>query len=272
MLFKQNLHTHNDYCDGRGTLEEFALAAIEQGLDTLGYSCHAYQFFSPKYTISEEDTVKYKVEISELKKKYDGRIRLLAGLEVDMLARPDVSGLDYTIGSSHFIKVGDEYIEFDKKVEIFTEILNNYFEGDMTKFLKHYFEEISKISSHGKFDIVGHFDLVTRHCESDTPFFDKNSKAYLDLAFEAIREIVKDIRIFEVNVGAFSYGTRSFPYPDIPIIKELKRIGASVTITNDAHDPSKLSGGLDKGIEIIKACGFDEVMVYTDHGFDGMKI
>lgn len=41
MLYRQNLHTHNRYCDGSGTLEDFAQAAIAAGLDTLGYSCHA---------------------------------------------------------------------------------------------------------------------------------------------------------------------------------------------------------------------------------------
>lgn len=271
MQYRQNLHTHNHYCDGRGTLEEFVQQALEFGMDTLGFSCHAYQYFSPRYTISPEDTVAYKAEITRLKEKYAGRIRLLAGLEIDMYARPDVSGLDYAIGSSHFLRFGDEFVEFDKKASIFQEILNQYFDGDIWAFLRKYFEDISRLSSHGKFDIVGHFDLVTRHCESE-PFFDPTDKRYRDLALEAVHTIAKDIPIFEVNVGNFAYGTRSYPYPQSFIIKELKNIGASVIITNDAHSPDKLTGGLDKGIEIIKACGFTEVMVMTDHGFDGMKI
>lgn len=271
MLYRQNLHTHNHYCDGNGTLEEFTQAAIEAGLDTLGFSCHAYQFFSPVYTISPEDTVRYKAEIARLKEKYAHKIRLLAGLEIDMYARPDITGLDYTIGSSHFLRFGDQYVEFDKKASIFREILNQYFDGDIWKFLQKYFEDLSKLSSHGTFDIVGHFDLVTRHCESE-PFFDMNDKAYRDLALEAVHTIAKDIPLFEVNVGAFAYGTRSYPYPNPFVIRELKAIGASVIITNDAHSPDKLTSGLDRGIELIKACGFDEVMIMTDHGFDGMKI
>lgn len=272
MQYRQNLHTHNQYCDGQGTLEEIALAAIDLGLDTLGYSCHAYQYFSPKYTISPEDTVTYKAEIAALKEKYADRIRLLAGLEIDMYARPDTSGLDYTIGSSHFLKFGDhEFVEFDKKASIFQEILNQYFDGDIWAFLRKYFEDFSKLSSHGRFDIVGHFDLVTRHCETE-PFFDSSDKAYRALALEAVHTIAKDIPIFEVNVGCFAYNTRKTPYPAPFIIKELKQIGASVIITNDAHSKDKLTGGLEKGIEIIKACGFNEVMVMTDHGFDGMKI
>jgi len=271
MLYTQNLHTHNHYCDGSGTLEAFAQAAIAQGLDTLGYSCHAYQYFSPVYTISPEDTVTYKAEISALKEKYADRIRLLAGLEIDMYARPDTSGLDYTIGSSHFLRFGDTFVEFDKKPSIFREILEQYFDGDIWAFLRKYFEDFSQLSSHGKFDIVGHFDLVTRHCESE-PFFDMHSKAYQDLALEAVRTIARDIPLFEVNVGAFAYGTRSYPYPHPFVIRELKNIGASVIITNDAHSPDKLTGGLDRGIALLKDCGFDEVMIMTDHGFDGMKI
>ncbi len=272
MLYTQNLHTHNSYCDGRGTLREFTLAAIEQGLTALGFSCHSYQYFSPVYTISEEDTVKYKAEIAELKKEFEGKIKLYAGLEVDMLSRPDVSGLDYTIGSSHWMKLGDDFVEFDKKIEIFTEILDKYFDGNIWAFLEKYYDEMSKLSSHGKFDIVGHFDLVCRHCESESPFFKRDDKRHLDLAFEAVHTIAKDIRIFEVNVGCFAYGTRSIPYPMPEIIKEIKNVGASVIITNDAHDPSKLTGGLDRGVELVKACGFDEVMIISDDGFKGMKI
>ena len=271
MLYRQNLHTHNCYCDGRGTLEDFALAAIAGGLDTLGYSCHAYQYFSPVYTISPEDTVKYKAEIAQLKEKYADKIRLLAGLEIDMYARPDTTGLDYTIGSSHFFKFGDAFVEFDKKASIVREILDKYFDGDAMKFVEKYFADFSQLSSHGKFDIVGHFDIVARHCETE-PFFLSTDKAYRNYALEAVHTIAKDIPIFEVNVGCVAYGSRRTPYPDPFIIKELKAIGASVILTNDAHDPDKLTGGFDMGIELIKSCGFDEVMVITDHGFDGMKI
>ena len=271
MLYKQNLHTHNHYCDGRDTLEDMVLAAIDFGMDTLGFSCHAYQYFSPVYTISPEDTVQYKAEIAALKEKYADRIRLLAGLEIDMYARPDTSGLDYTIGSSHFLRFGDEFVEFDKKASMFRQILNKYFDGDAMKFLRKYYEDFAGLSKHGKFDIVGHFDLVTRHCETE-PFFDNTTKEYQALALEAVHAIAKDIPIFEVNVGCFAYGTRKTPYPAPFIIKELKKIGASVIITNDAHSSDKLIGGLDQGVELVKACGFDEVMVMTDHGFDGMKI
>ena len=271
MLYKQNLHTHNHYCDGRGTLEDFILAAIDSGLDTLGFSCHAYQYFSPKYTISPENTVLYKKEISALKEKYAGRIRLLAGLEIDMYARPDTTGLDYTIGSSHFMKFGEEFVEFDKKASIFREILNTWFDGDIWAFLRKYYEDFSQLSSHGKFDIVGHYDLVTRHCETE-PFFDCTDKRYMDLAVEALRTIVKDVPVFEVNVGCFAYGTRNTPYPAPFLLKELKAAGGSVIITNDAHDPDKLTGGLDRGIAYIKSCGFEEVLVMTDTGFAGMKL
>ena len=272
MLYRQNLHTHNHYCDGRGTLEEFVIAAIDQGLEALGFSCHSYQYFSPVYTISEENTAKYKAEIAELKKKYEGKIKLYAGLEVEMLSRPDVSGLDYTIGSSHWMKMGEDFIEFDKRYDIFEGLLNKYFDGNIWAFLEKYFDEFSKLSTHGRFDIVGHFDLVTRHCESDKPFFRRDEKRYLDLAKEAIHNIVKDVRIFELNVGNFAYGTKDIPYPEPELLREVRLAGGAVIITNDAHDPDKLSGGLDRGVEIAKACGFDEVMIIGENGFKGMKI
>lgn len=82
MIYKQNLHTHKHYCDGMGTLEEFVLQAIDFGLDTLGFSCHAYQYFSPIHTISEENTVKYKAEIAELKRSMRAKSGFLQGLKL----------------------------------------------------------------------------------------------------------------------------------------------------------------------------------------------
>ena len=54
--YKQNLHTHTTYCDGKDTPEQVVLKAIEKGFNSIGFSGHApnnYSGFSYKRTIPE---------------------------------------------------------------------------------------------------------------------------------------------------------------------------------------------------------------------------
>ena len=41
-MFKQNLHTHSLYCDGKDTIEEMVQEAISRNFDVLGFSGHGY--------------------------------------------------------------------------------------------------------------------------------------------------------------------------------------------------------------------------------------
>jgi len=269
---KQNLHTHTVYCDGANTAEEFVVKAIELGYEGIGFSSHSYQYFSPKYTMLEEPALQYKAEVNALKEKYRDKLNIFCGLECDMYSTCITDGYDYLIGSSHFMRVGDDIFEFDKKAEIFKELLQKYFDGDMMAFNRKYYEDFADLKKHGNYDIVGHFDLVTRHCET-TPFFDEHAKEYQDLALECVHTLSKDFKIFEINSGIMSYKTRSVPYPAPYIIKELKTLGCGIVLSSDAHNLWAMDNWYyDETLELVKSCGFDEIMLLTNDGFKGVKI
>ena len=64
MKLTQNLHTHSTFCDGKNSLEENVISAIEQGLNTIGFSSH----YPPNHdtaSIKEEN-----VEYNRLLKEY----------------------------------------------------------------------------------------------------------------------------------------------------------------------------------------------------------
>jgi histidinol-phosphatase (PHP family) len=87
--FKQNLHTHTTYCDGKHTPRELVEFAVQKGFDSLGFSEHSYMYFSPERSMSLEDTPKYKEEIKNLKKEYKDRISIFCGMEVEMYSKID---------------------------------------------------------------------------------------------------------------------------------------------------------------------------------------
>ena len=114
MKYLQNLHTHSTYCDGKDTLEEMLLSAIEQGFDSVGFSGHSYMHYSPSHSMSIEGTEAYKKEVAFLKEKYKDKLDIFCGLEVDMYSEIDLSGYDYLLGAVHYLKKDGEYLGFDR--------------------------------------------------------------------------------------------------------------------------------------------------------------
>ena len=269
--YLQNLHTHSTYCDGADRPEEMIERAFELGFDTIGFSGHSYMYFSPLIGMTPEATEAYKRELRELKAKYADRIRVLCGLEFEMLSQVPLTGYDYLIGSCHYLKIGDEIVGIDRKADEVKRVIDTYYGGDGLRCAQAYYEMFSHLHEYGDFDIVGHFDLITKNCEK-ADLFDVDSPGYRKAALDCLHELSKHFRLFEVNTGAIARGYRTTPYPAPFLLKEMKRIGCSVLISSDCHDRRKLDIGFDQAMQLIADCGFDEVIVYTDRGFEGVKI
>lgn len=262
----QNLHTHTTYCDGKDTPEEMVLAAYQKGFDSIGFSGHASKTLNLSWTMTAEGTESYKQELASLKKKYADKINIYCGLEFDMYSKADLSGYDYLIGSVHCLSIGDEVIAFDDSAETTRSNVKKYYNGNGEAYAKAYYETLAKLPEYGSFDIIGHFDLVTKFCEMAS-FFDINSKAYRMAAVEAAEALAGKIPYFEVNTGAMARGYRTTPYPDFFLLKELKRLGFGAIISSDCHDSAYLDCGFKQARELLKECGFREQFILTKTGF-----
>lgn len=101
-----DLHVHSDWTDGRASLEQMALAARDYGLDYLCFCDHS-QSLAMTGGLNPERLFAQIAEIRRLDARIEG-IRLLAGIEVDILADgrldlPDevLSRLDFVTASIH---------------------------------------------------------------------------------------------------------------------------------------------------------------------------
>lgn len=270
-MFLQNLHTHSQFCDGADTPEELILSALEKGFSSIGFSGHSYMSYSPFFVQMGDNTQAYKEKISELKERYRDQIEIYLGLEVDMYSGPDMMGYDYLIGAVHYLKLGDEYVGFDRgECEVET-IINQSFGGDGMQYAKRYYQTLAQLPQYGSFDIIGHFDLITKHCEN-RQFFDMMSKEYLHAVFEAADALSGKIPFFEVNTGAMARGYRTSPYPDLAILKYLKERGFGAVITSDCHDKNKLDYQFSMARELLKAGGFTEQYVLKDSEFTAIPV
>ncbi len=267
----QNLHTHSTYCDGKNSPEEMISFALAKGFDSIGFSGHSYMSFSPSYSMSPEGTEEYKKEITELKNKYSGQIELFLGLELEMYSETDLSGYDYLIGSLHYFKFGDEYVGFDRSADEVRRVIDVYFGGDGMAFAKKYYEKLCCLPEYGNFDILGHFDLITKNIEK-AKLFDIESAEYKKAAVEAIDSLSGKIPFFEVNTGAISRGYRTSPYPTLDLIKEFKARGFGAVISSDCHDGRYLDCAFEDARELLLASGFKERYILTKNGFTAVEV
>lgn len=260
---KQNLHTHTIYCDGKNTVEEMILAACEKGFQSIGFSSHS---FMQGRTLPQQLIYDYKAEIAFMKKKYANQIEVFCGLECEMLGETELTGFDYLIGAVHYFRFGEEFVSFDRDLEDVQSMIKQYFDGDGMAYAKAYYQELSKLPQYGEFDIIAHFDLITKFSEKAS-LLDETSKEYRWAAIEAAEALAGKIPYFEVNTGALTRGYRTSPYPNIFLLQELKRLGFGAIISTDCHDARFLDYKYQEAVELLKRCGFKERFILTKNGF-----
>ena len=268
---KQNLHTHTTFCDGKNTPEEMVQKALSLGFESIGFSGHSYMHFSPDYSMSLKGTEDYKKEILALKKKYAGQIDVFLGLEFEMYSEVELSGYEYLIGSLHYFKFGDSYAGFDRKADEVQRVINEHFGGDGLAFARKYYEKLCELPDYGKFDILGHFDLITKNIEK-CHLFDIDSPEYKKAAVSAIDALSGMIPFFEVNTGAISRGYRTSPYPTLDLIKEFRSRGFGAVISSDCHNGKDLDCGFENARELLRAGGFGERYILTNDGWRAVEI
>ena len=272
MICKQNLHTHTNYTDGKDEPEELVLEAIKRGFSSIGFSEHSFMYFSdfqPQLTLDKMPN--YIKELNQLKVKYQDMIDIFCGLEYDLFSKVPTDDLDYVIGSVHYLKFGNEILGFDHNLEQTQNYINNNFGADGLKFAKKYFETVITLPEKADFDIIGHFDIISKNNEKGH-FLDTSSKEYLNWGYEAIHALKGKIPLFEVNTGAIARGYRTTPFPQPEFLKEFKKCGFGAVITSDCHDKNFLDCHFNEVRELLLSCGFKTNWILTDNGFKEVNI
>lgn len=283
--YKQNLHTHTVYCDGKNTPEEIIKEAIAAGFDSIGFSGHAYTGCDESYCMSREETKKYREEIISLRKKYADRIKIYLGIEQDAFSDPIDYPWDYIIGSVHYVLVNDIFIPVDDSREELVKNILQYYEGHVYEFLADYYQMVARIPQITGCDIIGHFDLNSKFNEGGT-LFDPGHPKYIEAWTNALNKIftsacmgslftsaqrngasITGAPIFEINTGAMSRGYRKAPYPASDILRAICMRGGRIMINSDSHEKTTQDASFDLAADLAREAGFTEQTVLTDEGF-----
>ncbi len=265
-----NCHTHTTFCDGSDTMEEMLNAAISLSFESLGFSVHSPLPFKNEYALKSEKLPDYLKEVSRLKAKYQGKIDIVNGIELDRdSVGVDVSAFDYAIGSVHQLHFSGVGYPVDYSAEVLLDCAREEFDGSFLLLAKHYYSLVNSFICERKPQIVGHFDLIEKFNERGA-LFDNESKAYQSAALEVVDGICdccSDI-IFEVNTGAMFRCKRSSPYPQRFVLSRLFEREIPITITSDAHCVKALDFAFDEVAALCRSVGFKSCLVSTSRGFE----
>lgn len=246
-----DLHIHTTYSDGINTPEEIIKAAIDMGLNEIGFSDHSYTPFDTSYCISKDNIESYVKEINFLKEKYREQIKVSLGIEQDYYSTVSTEGYDYVIGSVHYIKIDNDYIPVDESVEIIKNAVEKHFNGDIYSLIEKYYDTVTDVCNKTNADIIGHIDLISKFNENNI-LFDENNELYIRAYMKACDKLLEYNKVFEINTGAISRGYRTSPYPSKSIYAYLKKHNAKFILSSDSHSKNNICYLFEKYKDLVR--------------------
>lgn len=263
-MIKANFHTHTVYCDGKNTPEEMVQAAIKLGMTAIGFSGHSHSV-TETYGMNPVACTEYRREVLRLKEKYAGQIEIYLGLEQDSLcAAPDYH-YDYLIGAVHAFFKDGHYICVDEAERTMLYNVETHYGGDYYAYAEHYYQVLTDTVLKYDPTFIAHFDLITKFNEGNK-YFDESHPRYRKAALDALHELIKAERPFEINTGAISRGYRTTPYPAPFILKEIHDLGGKIILSGDTHACDGLLCEYEAATKLAKDYGFETAMVITKEG------
>ena len=260
-----NSHVHSKYSvDSKARLEDIFDTAIERGLTGVAITDHV-PFWFYKNGFEKTNLVECKKEILSLKQKYQGKLKILFGMEVseyhvyeyekDALA---VGGFDVVLCSLH-----DEVNVASKKVNphFIENDFTQYTIEELTELVKIYYSLLKKEAKTRDFDVLSHLTYPFRYIRC---------REKIDLGYDIVQNDIEEIlqtvierkKAIELNT---SNADSDFFMPNEQILKRYKELGGElITLGSDAHVAQNIDKGLVKGKELLKKCGFTKYYYFEN--------
>ena len=290
-----NLHTHSVYSDGKSQPREIVEEAIRQGLTTIGFSEHSPLPFDNTFSVKSTDMPRYVAEIAQLKAEFKDQIDIYCALEADYLTgvsepfavTKEKYHLDYLIGGVHLVidpalrqaqgpaksKViepvempaisADEIWFIDgPKWEVYDEGLQKFFNGDIRRAVRRFFEQSNEMIENEQFDIIAHFDKIKMH--NRDRYFHEDEQWYRKLALETLDLIRQKGLVMEINTrGIYKKRYNGF-YPSPWLMEEAYKMGVPAIISADAHHFSEITLEFAAAEEALKCAGYRSVVNFKN--------
>jgi len=223
-------------------MAEFAAEASRRGFELYGFTPHSPVPIESPCNMKAADVPDYLREVKRLQGEYPD-VRFLAGMEVDFLGDDwgphsryfHSLGLDYIIGSVHFIPSQDgRLIDIDGNPERFSENMRLHFRDDIRYVVETFFRQSIRMVELGGFDIIGHFDKIKHNAGHFHPGVEREPW-YEEGVSHLIEAIIDSGVIVEINTKAWRDHQQLFPAQRH--WKRLMDAGVPIVVNSDAHRP-----------------------------------
>ncbi len=248
-----DLHNHTKRCNhADGEPIEYIQKAIQEGIDVFGFSCHSPMNFDKDFRMNISECEAYERDILELKERFSGEIDILLAYETDFLPgymedRILNAKVDYLMGSVHFLNGWG----VDNPESVF-----EYTRRNIDDVWFGYFLAIEQMAKSGKFDIVGHLDLVKIFNFQPT----KDVRLIVENALKAIKQANMSV---EINASGLRKPIKE-QYPSRPILELLCELEVPITFGSDAHNTSHINFKKDELKALAREIGFTKCIYYKE--------
>lgn len=255
---RYNLHSHTQFCDGRGTMDQFARAAADAGLLHYGFTPHSPVPFDTPCNMKADDVPAYLAEVERIRKKYD-TVQFYAGMEIDYLgpdwgpAHPYFAGLDldFSIGSVHFLPAKSDpsrFIDVDGRPERFVQYMHEYFDDDIEYVVEEFYRRSSAMVRAGGFDILGHLDKIGANASYYLPGIERRRR-YLDALNALVDDVIASGVCVEINTKSLAQTGRIFPRETV--VARLYRAHVPLLVNSDTHYPDLINAGRPYALSLL---------------------
>ncbi|WP_079510068.1 histidinol-phosphatase HisJ [Mesobacillus jeotgali] len=255
-------HVHTAFCPhgSNDTMDDYLQRALQLGYTEITFAEHAplpESFIDPTplkdSAMRFDDLNAYFETIAEAKKRYEGKIKINAGFEIDFIEGYENatinflnkfgSFIDDALLSVHFLKNNaGTYDCLDYSPDYFGEMIKSY--GSVEKVHQHYYQTVMKsiLADLGPYKPkrIGHMTLANKF------------RLKYPISNECTNEIIEILE----KVSALGYeldyngaGTAKplcrEPYPPEWVISEAKKRHIRLVYGSDAHQAKELGQGLE---------------------------
>jgi DNA polymerase (family 10) len=133
--FRGDLHMHTTETDGSNSIREMAEAAFARGLKYIAITDHSKNLAMTN-GMDDKRALEHVKRIREVDAEMKGRIRVLAGVEVDILGEGELDLADETLAEMDIV-VASVHSRFDQPVEQMTERILRAIENPNVRILGH---------------------------------------------------------------------------------------------------------------------------------------
>lgn len=267
-----NYHQHTHYDDGTKSIEEHVIAAIDQGVVSLGFSGHCPVPFDNNWSMKRADLQRYFDEIDLSRQRHHNCIQIYKSLETDYIPglininTPWLQALplDYSIGSVHFVGAYEHgrHWEIDGPHQLFLDGLDKIYSGDVKYVVRRYFDLTRQMVREACPDVIGHLDKIKMQ---NRGLWNENDRWYKNELLETLEEIKASKAIIEVNTRGIYKKLTSEPYPGKWLLQQIKQMSIPIQLNSDAHHPGEITNNFSGTAKFLKTIGFKELSIIVDH-------